>query len=82
MASLTLTDIPDDLKDRIQELANRKHRSLSQQAILLLERAVSEESMDFERVYRRFRETHGASPLEKGDLQELRSEGEGRPVDL
>jgi predicted transcriptional regulator len=82
MAAITLKGIPEDLKERIQELADRERRSLNQQAIYLLERAVAEEPTGFERAYQHFREKHGNSPLEKGDLSSLRSEEEGRPVDL
>jgi hypothetical protein len=82
MASITLKGLPDNLKDRIQEIADRERRSLNQQAIYLLERATREEPTSFERAYQHFREKHGPSPLEEGDLSELRSEEEGRPVDL
>jgi predicted transcriptional regulator len=82
MVAITLKGIPDDLKDRIQELAERERRSLNQQAIYLLERAVAEEPTGFERAYRQFREKRGSSPLEEGDLSGLRSEEQGRPVDL
>jgi len=82
MAAITLKGIPEDLKERIRELADRERRSLNQQAIYLLERAVAEEPTGFERAYQRFREKHGNSPLKKGDLGSLRSEEEGRPVDL
>lgn len=82
MASITLKGIPDELKERIQELADRERRSLNQQAILLLERAAREEPTGFDRAYQRFREKRGPSLLEKGDLEGLRSEEEGRDVDL
>lgn len=82
MASITLKGIPDTLKERLEELADRERRSLNQQAILLLERALAEEPTGFERAYRQFRDEHGPSPLEKGDLNDLRSPDEGREVDL
>jgi predicted transcriptional regulator len=82
MASITLKGIPDKLKERLERLADQERRSLNQQAILLLERAVAEESMGFERAYQRFRDKHGASPLQAEDLDGLRSEEEGRSVDL
>jgi len=82
MASITLKGIPDTLKDRLEELADRERRSLNQQAILLLERALAEEPTGFERAYRRFRDEHGPSPLKKGDLSDLRNPDEGREVDL
>jgi predicted transcriptional regulator len=77
MASITLKGLPDELKDRIQEMADRERRSLNQQAIYLLERAVRENPEGFEQSYRQFREKRGPSPLKEGDLGGLRSEEEG-----
>ncbi len=82
MASITLKGLPDSLKERIEEMADRERRSLNQQAIYLLERAVREKVKSFERTYRRFRENRGPSPLEEKDLEGLRSEESGREVDL
>jgi predicted transcriptional regulator len=82
MASLTLKGLPDELKERIEKMADRERRSLNQQAIYLLERAVREEPSGFEGAYRCFREKHGTSPLEASDLGGLRGEETGREVDL
>jgi len=82
MASLTLKGLPDELKERIEKMADRERRSLNQQAIYLLERAVREEPSGFEGVYRRFREKRGSSPLEASDLGGLRDEETGREIDL
>jgi hypothetical protein len=82
MASITLKGLPDSLKEQIEEMADRERRSLNQQAIYLLERAVREEVESFGRTYRRFRENRGPSPLEEKDLEGLRSEESGREVDL
>ena len=82
MASITLKGLPDDLKARLEEIAERERRSLNQQAILLLERAVREDPSSFGSAYRRFREKRGPSPLKEGDLNDLRSKEEGREVDL
>ena len=86
MASITLKGLPDELKIRLEEIADRERRSLNQQAIMLLEQAVREEPDGFERAYRRFRKRRGSSPLEKGDLEGglegLRSEDIGRKVNL
>lgn len=82
MATITLKGIPDELKKRLEVLAEKERRSLNQQAILLLERAVAENPMDFERTYRHFRNTHGSSPLADDDLRDLRSEEKGRSVDF
>jgi hypothetical protein len=82
MASITLKGLPDSLKEQIEEMADRERRSLNQQAIYLLERAVREKVDSFGRTYRRFRENRGSSPLEENDLEGLRSEENGREVDL
>jgi predicted transcriptional regulator len=82
MASITLKGIPDPLKKRLEELADRGRRSLNQQAILLLERALAEEPTGFEQAYRQFRDRHGPSPLGENDLSGLRSDEEGRAADL
>jgi hypothetical protein len=76
------TILPEDLKARLQALAEREGRSLNQQVILLLERAVAEEPMGFGRAYRHFRERHGPSLLEEGDLDDLRSEVPVRKLEL
>ena len=75
MATITLKAVPDKWKGRIQVLADREQRSLNQQAIYLLERAVREEQTGFDRAYQRFREKQGESPLEEGALSGIRSEG-------
>ena len=82
MPALTLKGIPDDVMDQLRDLADAERRSLNQQAILLLERALAEEPRSFEAAYRKFRDRHGASPLEPSDLEPLRSTTTGRSVDL
>jgi predicted transcriptional regulator len=82
MASITLKGLPDKLKDRLEEIADRERRSLGQQAILLLERAVAEEWAGFDRAYRQFREKRGPSPLAEGDLEGIRDRGGRRAASL
>ena len=82
MPALTLKGIPEEVMDRIRELADTERRSLNQQAILLLERAVAEQPNSFGTAYRQFREQHGPSPLTEGDFDDLRSPGPGREVRL
>lgn len=82
MASITLKGLSDELKDRIQEMADRERRRLNQQAIYLLERAARKEPTGFERAYRHFREKHDPSSLKEGGLSGLRSEEGGRSVGL
>ena len=79
MAALTLKGITEEVMDRIRELADTERRSLNQQAILMLERAVAEQPDSFGATYRRFRAQRGPSPLTEGDL---RSPGPGREVRL
>lgn len=42
MASLTLKNLPDDLLDRLRERADDERRSINQQAIYILERALED----------------------------------------
>jgi plasmid stability protein len=74
MATITLKGVPDKLKERLQVFADREGRSLNQQAIYLLERAVREKPTGFDRAYQRFRKKQGESPLEEGDLSGIRNE--------
>lgn len=78
MTSITLTGVPDSLKERLENVAGRNRRSLSQQALLLLEGALAEKPDGFDEAYQRFREKHGPSPLQRDDLKGLRSEREGQ----
>lgn len=82
MPALTLKGIPEDVLGRLRELADKERRSLNQQAILLLERALAEEPQSFKTAYRRFREEKGPSPLESDEFTDLRSADTGRSVDL
>lgn len=43
MASITLKNIPDELLDRLRARAQRERRSLTQQAVYLLEGALHDE---------------------------------------
>lgn len=74
--------IPDEVMDRLRDLADKERRSLNQQAILLLERALAEQPTSFEEAYRRFRGARGLSPLKPDDLEGLRSTDTGRSVNL
>jgi len=82
MAALTLKGIPEEVMDRLRALADKERRSLNQQAILLLERAVAEQPATFGTAYKQFRDEHGPSPLEEGDLDGLRRQEPGREVRL
>jgi len=82
MAALTLKGIPEEVMERLRALADTERRSLNQQAILLLERAVAEQPASFGTAYEQFREQRGPSPLNDEDLDRLRSEDPGREVRL
>ncbi len=43
MSILHVRNVPEDLYDQIQHMANAKHRSLSAQVVTLLEQAVKQE---------------------------------------
>ena len=53
MAARTLKGIPEEVMERIRELADTERRSLKQQAILLLGRAVAGQPDTFGTVCRR-----------------------------
>ncbi|MCB0737853.1 MAG: hypothetical protein KDC92_10100 [Bacteroidetes bacterium] len=40
MATLQIRDFPDELHEKLKELAKKDHRSLSQQALILLQDAI------------------------------------------
>jgi hypothetical protein len=78
MASITLKGLPDELKARLEEIADRKWPGPDEQTPLLLGRVVREEPAGFEQAYRRFRNRRGTSPLKEGDLEGLRSGKKGK----
>ena len=82
MASLTLKGIPSELMQRLREIAEREQCGLNQQAILILERALSEPRPSFSDVFGTFSNTAGPSPLESSYLDNLRDPEEGRAVIL
>jgi hypothetical protein len=43
MTNLSLRDVPDELYQQIKEMAERERRSLNQQILVLLERAVQQQ---------------------------------------
>jgi len=43
MPSLQVRDVPEDIYRRLQEMARKEHRSLSQQAIVTLQRSLGVE---------------------------------------
>ena len=78
MPTLTLHNVPENLLDRIRELADIERRSINQQALVLLDRALDESLQTFGTAYRRFRAHHDPSPLRDRDFRGLRSADTGR----
>jgi plasmid stability protein len=71
MATLHVRDFPDDVYTKLRALAEAENRSLSQEAIVLLKRAVELEGSNRERrrrivaALRRDRASHAAPEPEK-----------------
>jgi plasmid stability protein len=83
MATLTLKQIPTELVERLREEALRHRRSLNQQAIFLLEKAVATARLSFMENLEVFYGEAGAPP--KGSAATfagVRSKELGREVDL
>lgn len=83
MSSLTLKGIPDEVMERLRNLAEKERRSLNQQAILLLERALDQNRPSFTEAYEVFLRRHGPSPLTDAEVdavfEGVRDPGTGRP---
>lgn len=82
MPGLTIENIPKETIEQIQKLADAEHRSINQQVLVLIERALHETPGNFTKAYSRFRERMGPSPLRDEDLKNLRLDTTGRTVDL
>lgn len=68
--------------ERLRKIAEIERRSLNQQAILILERALATQRSTFSEAYEAFTASTGPSPLAPSDLDGLRTTEEGRPVEL
>ena len=79
MTSLTLKGIPDAVMERLRALAQKQRRSLNQQAILILERALADERPSLLEAHEAFVQKHGPLPLDDDVFEGLRSTDEGRP---
>lgn len=93
MASLTLKDIPDELMDRLRQAARAERRSLTQQALQLIDgglkarqRASELPSPEVARQVRRWRELAGRWASDQSFEEEVAaiftSRTAGREVDL
>lgn len=49
MPALQIRDLPDEIYNKIKELSEKEHRSLSSQALVLLKKALSHEESNQER---------------------------------
>lgn len=79
MSSLTLKGIPDPVMQRLRDRARKERRSLNQQAILILERALTDERPSFLEAHAAFVRKHGPLPVNDETFESLRSDDEGRP---
>lgn len=83
MPSLTLKGIPADLMARLRGRADAERRSLNQQAIRLLERALDDPRPSFTEAHQAFVQSHGATPFDddafEATFSGLRSRETGRP---
>lgn len=70
--SMTLKGIPESLLTRLREEADRERRSLNQQAILLLEKALERPTRSFGELFDEFVERHGVPGFGDEDLNPLR----------
>ncbi len=74
--SMTLKGIPESLLSRLREEADRERRSLNQQAILLLERALERPTRSFGELFDEFVERHGVPGFGDEELGSLRGAAE------
>ena len=84
MPSLTLKGIPDSVMSRLRRRADAERRSLNQEAIRLLERALDDPRPSFADAFGTFSAAHGPSPFTDGEAEAaftgLRSPEPGRPT--
>lgn len=78
MSSITIKGVPEDLMDRLRTLAKQERRSMNQQAIVLLEEALTERRPSFLEAHEAFVQKHGPPPIDDA-FEGLRSPDTGRP---
>jgi len=83
MPSLTLKGIPEGLLGRLRVRAESERRSLNQEAIRLLERALDDPRPSFSEAHQAFVRSHGPTPFDDDAFEttfaNLRSLEPGRP---
>ncbi len=77
MASITLKNIPDELYDRLTDIARRHRRSLSKELIVALEAYVRRPEGDKNTVLDRIRAVRDRYPatISEGDIQDWKNTG-------
>ncbi len=83
MATLTLKQVPDELLDRLREVAREQRRSVNQHTIFLLERALVSQRPSFLEALNSFYLAEGLPDESTEDaMADLRTREFGREVDL
>ena len=86
MSSLTLKDIPPELLERLREKAKQERRSLSAQAITILQRELlvdyrtPEQRAETSRIWEELAEKYGPSTLDAASIIAARTYG--RDIEL
>lgn len=77
MRTLTIRNVPDDVYEALQQVAERNRRSLQQQALTILERVRTLRGLSPLEHSRRIRERLADTPRDFGDtVEEIRAERE------
>lgn len=79
MSALTIKGIPDEVLDGLRTLAEKERRSMNQQAIVLLEKALAERRPSFSETHAAFIKKYGPPPIDDDTFAGLRSKDTGRP---
>jgi plasmid stability protein len=76
MASITLKDVPRRLHQQLRARAERNRRSLNQEALACLERAMAAEPVDVEALLRKARALRSRSkPIKQREIDDWINEG-------
>jgi plasmid stability protein len=78
MANITIKDVPDELYEKLKELADDHRRSINQEVITCLERYVGREQVSAEEQLKRARElrvTPRSGELTESELDEAINKG-------
>ena len=78
MANITVKNIPDDIYERLKDVAANNHRSLNNEIIVCIEKAVKSRRIDKEQSLDRIRKLREATKLphlSDEQLRQIRDEG-------